>query len=117
MTAVEKNIGNESLGVDDLAKEACLSQRQLSRKLLSLTNLSPVEFIRYVRLERARDLLQKNAGLLLKSHSRLGSEVLPTLAHAFASASGALPLRSARTTSDPPAAFFKTFRLLLPRNV
>jgi signal transduction histidine kinase/DNA-binding response OmpR family regulator/ligand-binding sensor domain-containing protein len=62
MSAVEKNIADEDFGVDDLAKEACLSRAQLNRKLHALTNLSPAEFIRYVRLQRAKELLEKNSG-------------------------------------------------------
>ena len=50
--AVEKNIGNEDFGVDDLAREACLSRTHLNRKLHALTNLSPAEFIRYIRLQQ-----------------------------------------------------------------
>jgi signal transduction histidine kinase/DNA-binding response OmpR family regulator len=72
MNAVEKNMGNEDFGVDDLAAEACLSQRQLSRKLFSLTNLSPVEFIRYIRLERARELLEKNSGTVAEIAFQVG---------------------------------------------
>jgi transcriptional regulator GlxA family with amidase domain len=62
MEAVEKNIGNEGFGVDDLAKEACLSRTNLNRKVHALTNLSPAELIRYVRLQRANEMLEKNAG-------------------------------------------------------
>jgi DNA-binding response OmpR family regulator len=72
MAAVEKNMNDENYGVDDLARDACLSQRQLSRKLLSLTNLSPAEFIRYIRLERARELLEKDAGSVAEIAYQVG---------------------------------------------
>jgi signal transduction histidine kinase/DNA-binding response OmpR family regulator len=62
IVAVEKNIGNEDFDVDSLAQEACLSRPHLNRKLRALTDLSPAEFIRYIRLQRARELLEKNAG-------------------------------------------------------
>jgi signal transduction histidine kinase/DNA-binding response OmpR family regulator len=62
MKCVENNIGNEDFDVDDLANEACLSRRQLDRKLQALTNLAPLEFIQYIRLQRARQLLEKNTG-------------------------------------------------------
>ncbi len=62
MSAIEKNIGDENFSVEELAREACLSQRHLARKLQALTNLRPSEFIQYVRLQRARELLEKNAG-------------------------------------------------------
>jgi DNA-binding response OmpR family regulator len=62
MLAVEKNISDEDFSVEDLAHEACLSRAQLNRKLHALTNLSPAEFTRYIRLQRARELLEKNVG-------------------------------------------------------
>jgi len=62
MAVVEKNIGNEEFSVEDLAREACLSKTHLNRKIHALTNLSPAEFIRYVRLQRAHELLEKDAG-------------------------------------------------------
>jgi signal transduction histidine kinase/ligand-binding sensor domain-containing protein/DNA-binding response OmpR family regulator len=62
MDVVEKNLGDEDFGVDELASEACLSRRHLGRKLHALTNLTPAEFVQYMRLQRARELLEKNAG-------------------------------------------------------
>ncbi len=62
MDVVEKNLGDEKFGVDELASEACLSRRHLGRKLHALTNLTPAEFVQYMRLQRARELLEKNAG-------------------------------------------------------
>lgn len=62
MGVVEKNLGDENFSVEELAREACLSQRHLARKLQALTNLKPSEFIQYVRLQRARELLEKNVG-------------------------------------------------------
>ncbi len=72
MTAVEKNIGDEDFDVDDLAEEAYLSRPHLNRKLQALTNLSPAEFIRYIRLQRARELLEKNAGNVTDIAYRVG---------------------------------------------
>ncbi len=62
MDVVERNIEDEDFGVDELAQEACLSRRHLSRKLHALTNLAPAEFVQYIRLQRARELLEKKAG-------------------------------------------------------
>jgi transcriptional regulator GlxA family with amidase domain len=72
MEAVEKNIGNENFGVDDLAREAFLSRRHLYRKLQALTNLAPAEFIQYIRLQRARELLEKNAGSVAEIAYQVG---------------------------------------------
>jgi signal transduction histidine kinase/DNA-binding response OmpR family regulator/ligand-binding sensor domain-containing protein len=61
MEKVEENMGDEGFGVEELTRLVALSRRQLQRKILSLTNLSPGGFIRYMRLQRAHALLQKNA--------------------------------------------------------
>jgi transcriptional regulator GlxA family with amidase domain len=62
MGAVEKGMSDEGFGVEDLSHEVALGRRQLERKLQGLTGLSPAEFIRTMRLQRAHELLAKNAG-------------------------------------------------------
>jgi transcriptional regulator GlxA family with amidase domain len=58
----EAHIGEEGFGVDELAVEAEMSRSQIHRKLTALTGMSAGDFIRYLRLHRAKDLLQQNAG-------------------------------------------------------
>jgi signal transduction histidine kinase/DNA-binding response OmpR family regulator/streptogramin lyase len=72
MEAVERNMGNGNFGVDDLAREAFLSRRHLYRKLQALTNLAPAEFIQYIRLQRAHELLEKNAGSIAEVAYQVG---------------------------------------------
>ncbi|MBP1656683.1 MAG: ATP-binding region ATPase domain protein [Bacteroidetes bacterium] len=62
LAAVEQHMGNEHLRIEALGAEVGMSRVQLHRKLIALTNLSPGEFVRYMRLHRAMELLQKNAG-------------------------------------------------------
>jgi signal transduction histidine kinase/DNA-binding response OmpR family regulator len=59
---VEKNIGNETFGVEHLGKALAMSRSQLHRKLKALTNLPATTFIRNYRLHRAADLLMQDAG-------------------------------------------------------
>lgn len=54
---VEKNMDNTEYSIDDLGKDIGLSRSQLYRKLQSITGLSPIEFIRSIRLKRAAQLL------------------------------------------------------------
>ncbi|NDV78035.1 substrate-binding domain-containing protein [Dysgonomonas sp. 511] len=54
---VEKFISNPELSVDELADHLKLSRSQLYRKIKSLTNYSPNELIRIVRLKYAKQLL------------------------------------------------------------
>jgi len=62
MAAVEQHIADEDFHVEGLGAEVGLSRVQLHRKLTALTNQGPGEFIRYIRLHRAMELLQKGAG-------------------------------------------------------
>jgi transcriptional regulator GlxA family with amidase domain len=62
MAAVEKGMGNEDFAVENLAHAVFLSRMQLYRKIHALTNLTPTDFIKRIRLQRARELLLKNAG-------------------------------------------------------
>ncbi len=54
---VNEKMGNPDLTIDDLAAEMCLGQSQFTRKIKALTNYTPVELIRSLRLRRARTLL------------------------------------------------------------
>ena len=60
--AVEKNLGDEEFSVEDLGREVGMSRVQLHRKLKALTGQSTGEFILSMRLQRAVDLLNQNAG-------------------------------------------------------
>ena len=59
MQAIEKNMGEDDFGVEELAKEVNMSRSQLHRKLIALTNQAPNEVLRNTRLLRAKELLQK----------------------------------------------------------
>ena len=76
-------MGDEKFGVEELARLVSLSRRQLERKLLGLTNLSPAEFIRYMRLQRAHDMLKKNTGSVAEIAFQVGFVVRRTLAPLF----------------------------------
>ncbi|MCF8234415.1 MAG: tetratricopeptide repeat protein [Bacteroidales bacterium] len=55
---VIKNLPNADFSVNELAENAFLSERQLRRKINELTALSPVGFIRQIRLLKAKELLE-----------------------------------------------------------
>ena len=54
---VQAEMGNAELSVDQLAARMGLGRSQFYRKIKALTNCSPVELLRNLRLKRARDLL------------------------------------------------------------
>ncbi len=60
---IHDNIENTSLNVEKLSSHLCLSRSQVYRKIKTLTGLSPIEFIRRVRLERSRTIFQNDKNL------------------------------------------------------
>jgi len=54
-----QNISESEFNVSQLAGEVFLSERQLSRKLKSLTGCTPAEYIKQVKLHHARLLLEQ----------------------------------------------------------
>lgn len=59
-SVVQEHIADEAFGRKMLASELNVSERTLGRKLHEASGLSPVEFIRSVRMERADSLLRAN---------------------------------------------------------
>lgn len=56
--AALRAISNPNYGVFQMAQELNISQRQLFRKVKAITGLSPLQFIREIRLQKARLLLE-----------------------------------------------------------
>ncbi len=56
---MERNMDNNNLVVEDLVSEMALGRTVFFNKLKSLTGLSPVEFIRDIRIKRAAQLLEQ----------------------------------------------------------
>lgn len=54
---VEANLSNEKFGVEDLIREMGLSHSNLHRKLKSISNQTISQFIREIRLKKAKELL------------------------------------------------------------
>ena len=54
---IEKNLADSDFGVEQLGDEIGMSRAQLYRKTKALTNYSPVELIRNMRLKRAQQML------------------------------------------------------------
>ncbi|NDV46640.1 response regulator [Paludibacter sp. 221] len=55
---MERNMDNSELTVDDVVSEIGLGRTVFFNKLKGLTGLSPIEFIREIRIKRAAQLLQ-----------------------------------------------------------
>lgn len=68
---VSAEMGNPDLNVDQLASRMGLGRSQFYRKIKALTNYTPVELLRNIRLKRSRDLLTTTQ----KSISEIAYEV------------------------------------------
>ncbi|SNY99654.1 helix-turn-helix transcriptional regulator [Flagellimonas pacifica] len=55
---IHSNMADSDFKVDALASAMALSRTQLFRKIKNLTRMSPQQYLRYVRLEKAKKLLQ-----------------------------------------------------------
>ncbi|MEO5562092.1 MAG: ATP-binding protein, partial [Chitinophagaceae bacterium] len=62
MQAVETYMGDPDFSMEKFGQEVSLSRMQLHRKLKALTGESPGDFLRTMRLERAKRLLESKAG-------------------------------------------------------
>jgi AraC-like DNA-binding protein len=69
---VEKNLSNDKFSVELLCREIGISRAQLHRKIRAVTNQSSSEFIRNFRLQRAAELLKKEAGNIAEVSYRVG---------------------------------------------
>ena len=60
ISIVEKNMNNPDFLVEDLCKEMGMSRVYFYKKIVALTDKTPSEFIRFIRLKRAADMLEKS---------------------------------------------------------
>lgn len=56
---IERNMGMEGFSVENLAKDIGISQKQLYRKVKQLTGMTPVGYIRKMRMMKAHALLSQ----------------------------------------------------------
>lgn len=83
LKVVEKDIGNPRLNVEYIAQEAGLSRVHLYRKLKELTNQSPSDFVRYIRLQKAAELLEQGSYNVSEISERLGFSSPSVFSRAF----------------------------------
>jgi transcriptional regulator GlxA family with amidase domain len=91
VAAVETRMGDERFSVEDLGKEVGMSRYQLHRKLMALTNMAAGDFIRYMRLQRAKYLLEKNAGTVSEIAYTVGFGSVPYFTKCFREQFGVTP--------------------------
>jgi len=62
MRIVEMNISREDFSIEEFGREIGMSQSQLNRKLKALINRPASQLIRSVKMHRAKEMLEKDAG-------------------------------------------------------
>ena len=60
MAFLEENMSNQELEIENLAEHLFMSRTVFYRKLKSITGLTPVEFVREIRLKRAVQLMDSD---------------------------------------------------------
>ena len=69
---VEENMGRSDFSVEDMSQALGMSRVMLYKKLLALTGLSPIEFIRNIRLKRAAQYLRETPDRISEISYRVG---------------------------------------------
>ena len=88
---VEQNIDNSNLSPEDLARGVYLSRTTLYKKLRSITGDTPVEFIRIIRLKRAKQLLEQDHFYVAEVAGKVGFNNPKTFARYFHEEFGVYP--------------------------
>ncbi|HID39786.1 MAG TPA: AraC family transcriptional regulator, partial [Calditrichaeota bacterium] len=91
ISIIEKRIFDSNLRVEYLAREVGFSHSQLTRKLESITGLSPSLFIRWRRLLRAKHLFDQKAGNVSQIAYDCGFDNLSYFSRSFKEQFGMTP--------------------------
>ena len=83
MEIIETHMGNSEFEVRDFQLEMGMSRMQLFRKIRALTDHSPSEFIRNLRLKRAAKLMEQNYGNIAQITYKVGFNNLSYFAKCF----------------------------------
>ncbi|MCQ2334690.1 MAG: response regulator [Paludibacteraceae bacterium] len=88
---MEKNMDNNELSVEDLVHEMALGRTVFFNKLKGLTGLSPVEYIRDVRIKRSAELLLDEKYNITEVAYMVGMNDARYFSKCFKTAFGATP--------------------------
>lgn len=88
---IENNIGNSDFSIEDFSNEMGMSRRHLHRKLKALTNLSPSQFIRSYRLNKAKSIILNKELSISETAYQVGFEDLSYFSKCFKEQFGQSP--------------------------
>ena len=101
MASIERSMGDETFSVEDLARDVAMSYSQLHRKLTALLNQAPNQLIRSVRLQRAKDLIERDAGTISEIAYTVGFGSPAYLTKCFHEHFGIVPSKVRRKPRAP----------------
>lgn len=90
--AVNSNMSNPNLKMDELGEQLGISRVQLYRKVKTLTGLSPVELLRQMRLQKAKILLNSTTKTVAEIAYEVGFNSSSYFATCFKKQFGKLPM-------------------------
>lgn len=88
---IKQNIENENFNVDNLAEEMHMSRTSLHRKIKGITEMTPGDFIRIIRLKRAAELLSEGNYQVSEICMLIGIRSLSYFSKTFQKQFGILP--------------------------
>lgn len=91
LEVVEKNIDNSDFNKEQFASDMYVSSSLLYKKLKSLTDQSPTDFIKEVRLNRAVELLQSGQYTVTEVSEQCGFTSISYFSRVFKKHTGKLP--------------------------
>jgi signal transduction histidine kinase/ligand-binding sensor domain-containing protein/DNA-binding response OmpR family regulator len=96
LSYINDNISEPELSVEDLASKVFLSRSQLYRKTKTLTGVSVNEFIRNVRLEKAKELIELGKDNITEISYKVGFSTPSYFTKCYKDKYGNLPTHSKR---------------------
>ncbi len=103
LAVVEENLGDGDFSVENLENQMSMSKMQLYRKLKALTDQSPSEFIRTLRLKRAASMISQRSGSISEIAYTVGFNNLSYFARCFKEMHGMAPSEYAGQARDTVA--------------
>ncbi len=94
---IETNIDNVSFSVEELSRELGMSRVNLYKKLLAITNKTPIQYIRHIRIKRAAQLLSQSQMTVAEVAYKVGFNNPKNFTKYFKAAYKTLPSKYAKT--------------------
>lgn len=100
---IRQNLDDENFSIDSLAFEMNMSRTSLHRKIKGITELTPGDFIRIIRLKRAAELLMEGEYRINEICMLVGIRSLSYFSKSFQKQFGVLPKDFAKNHSQRPS--------------